>query len=126
MFLNAAGEVLLFLRDDKAHIPYPNRWDTLGGMIEPGETPEECIVREIREEIEFEVQTPSLFKVHEGQEGAIYMFWQRAEIDIARTPLHEGQRLKWFSRQEIERMPTDEFAFGFRELLLEFYDAVTA
>jgi 8-oxo-dGTP diphosphatase len=123
LLINAVGEVLLFLRDDKAHIPYPNRWDTLGGMIEPGESPEECIVREIREEIEFEATAPTLFKVHEGKEGTIYIFWHRAEIDIACTPLHEGQKLKWFSRREIEGRRSDEFAFGFRELLLEFYAA---
>lgn len=52
IFKNSRNEVLLFLRDDKPEIPYPNLWDIPGGHFEAGETPEACIVREMIEEIE--------------------------------------------------------------------------
>jgi 8-oxo-dGTP diphosphatase len=121
IFVNWHQEVLLFLRDDKPAIPYPNTWDILGGGLESGETPEQCIVREIREEIEYELSQPALFQVSHIKEGTAYIFWQQAELDLAKTPLHEGQRLQWFSEAAIRAMAPAEIAFGFRDVLLAFF-----
>lgn len=45
------GERLLVaLRDDFAHIPYPACWDLAGGGREHSETPESCVLRELEEE----------------------------------------------------------------------------
>jgi 8-oxo-dGTP diphosphatase len=43
--------VLLFRRDDKSSIPFPNMLDLLGGGVEEGETPAEAAVREMAEEL---------------------------------------------------------------------------
>lgn len=43
------GGVLLQLRDDKAPV-CPNMWGTVGGGVEPGETPDEAAARELAEE----------------------------------------------------------------------------
>jgi 8-oxo-dGTP diphosphatase len=123
IFYNSNGEVLLFLRDDKQEIPFPNCWDLLGGHAETGETPERCIQREILEEIEVELGVPSLFRAYAFEDRNEYTFWQRSDLDIANLTLHEGQRLKWFSRTEILAMTDAEIAFGFRRVLLEFYDS---
>ena len=32
-------QLLIYLRDDKPTIPYPNNWDLLGGLVNKGETP---------------------------------------------------------------------------------------
>ncbi|MFW6143636.1 MAG: NUDIX domain-containing protein [Patescibacteria group bacterium] len=37
-FENDEGEILFLLRNDKSSIPYPNKWDVLGGVVEEGET----------------------------------------------------------------------------------------
>jgi isopentenyldiphosphate isomerase len=50
-FLNPRGEVLLLLRDNNPAIPYPNMWDLPGGHMEQGESPSECIRREMCEEL---------------------------------------------------------------------------
>jgi 8-oxo-dGTP pyrophosphatase MutT (NUDIX family) len=34
-------KLLIYLRDDKPDIPFPNHWDFFGGHVEEGETPEE-------------------------------------------------------------------------------------
>ena len=48
---NDKGEFLLALRDNKPGIPFPNHWDLIGGHVEEGETPEEALVREVKEEL---------------------------------------------------------------------------
>ncbi len=44
------GCVLTMLRDDKSDIPFPAMWDFPGGGREGEETPEECVLRELKEE----------------------------------------------------------------------------
>lgn len=48
--LFCGGSVLTCLRDDRADLPWPGLWDLPGGGREPGERPEECLLRELEEE----------------------------------------------------------------------------
>ena len=45
------GRWLLQLRDDIAGILYPGQWALFGGHLDPGETPEVALRRELEEEI---------------------------------------------------------------------------
>lgn len=56
-FLVADGRVLLGHRHpEREH--YPDCWDAVGGHIEPGESPEEALVRECREELGVTIAEP--------------------------------------------------------------------
>lgn len=48
LLIDARGWVLLQLRD--AYGTYPHHWGTVGGQVEPGETPQQAARRELAEE----------------------------------------------------------------------------
>ena len=118
LFVNPQRHVLLFLRDDLPHIPYPNTWDVPGGHVEPGETPDECIVREMKEEMGLDLKGFVLFCVKEFSDRVEYTFWKTADLNIADISLQEGQRLRWFSEEEAK---ATVLAYGFNEIVAEFY-----
>ena len=120
-FVNDDHQVLLLLRDNKKNIPFPNCWDALGGHVDPGETPLECIVREMKEEIGYHLESPELFNIYDLDDRIDCIFWQRANFDINKINLQEGQKLKWFSEQEIRAMENAQIALGFKPILLEFF-----
>ena len=49
--LFCGDKLLTILRDDKSNIPYPNTWELPGGGREGDESPFECVVREVYEEL---------------------------------------------------------------------------
>ena len=126
IFVNQHDQVLLLLRDDKPEIPFPNHWDVLGGHVEENENPAECIVREMLEEIDYKLDSPMLFKVFHQFEKIEHTYWQREDFDIEEITLNEGQRLQWFSREDVETMPTDAIAYDFQSILLEFFGFLSA
>lgn len=118
---NGEPKVLLFLRDNKDDIPYPNCWDILGGHVESSETPEECIVREMQEEIGVDIGTPELFRKYRMKDRIEYTYWQSFTFSIGDIQLNEGQALRWFSEDEVRNMPYEDFAFDFRQVLFDFF-----
>lgn len=123
ILLNPDNKVVMYLRDDKKTIPFPDCWDLLGGHVEKGETPTEAIIREIKEEIEFELDSPILFGVSDEGGRTEYTFWQRVNIDTRKLPLNEGQKPGEFTYDEIKDWKNKkEIAFGFRKTLLDFFD----
>jgi 8-oxo-dGTP diphosphatase len=119
IFVNDENNVLLFLRDDFQHIKYPNMWDIPGGQIEACETPDECIVREIKEELGIHLTDFQLFEQREFPDRIEYTFWKRQNMDIKEVVLTEGQVLRWFTRHEVA---TTNLAFGFNCTIESFFE----
>lgn len=121
IFLNRKQQVLLLLRDDLPHIPYPNTWDLPGGHVEAGETPAECIVREMKEEIGIDLADFQLASVFDFDDRIEYTYWKRADLNIDEIQLMEGQRLKWFSAAEAA---ATGLAYGFNRIVADFFERV--
>jgi 8-oxo-dGTP diphosphatase len=119
IFVNDKRQILLFLRDDKPGLPYRNMWDIPGGHVEYGETPEQCIVREMKEEMDLELDQFEPFFVKEFDDRIEYTFWKKADLDTEKINLHEGQQLKWFT--ELEAKST-KLAYGFNEIVDDFFE----
>ncbi|NTU68309.1 MAG: NUDIX domain-containing protein [Chlorobiaceae bacterium] len=118
ILVNPRSEVLLLLRDDIPEIPYPNMWDLPGGHVEPDETPESCIVREMLEEIETDVASCTLLRVYDFPDRFEHIFLMPLDRNAADIPLHEGQCLRWFSKGELSGLP---LAYGFDLVLDDFF-----
>ena len=118
IFVNDKSEILLLLRDNLPEIPYPNMWDIPGGHVEDGETPEGCIIREMKEELNVNLGEFDLFSMTEFKDRIEYTFWKKVTFDINQLKLHEGQKLKWFTEEEANNK---DLAFGFNQIVESFF-----
>jgi 8-oxo-dGTP diphosphatase len=119
---NDNGEFLLALRDNKPGIPFPNHWDLIGGHVEEGETPEEALVREVKEELDIDLKEYSFFKIYEcltgdAYENTKYIYSGKINIPIEEVTLLEGERPQYFTREEI---PDVKFANIMKSIVLDY------
>jgi 8-oxo-dGTP diphosphatase len=119
VMINPAGEVLLHLRDDKPTIAFPNTWCLPGGYVEPGEQPHECVRREIEEEMGVVLGVVWPLVAATRSYGVEHTFWTEIDLDPDRVVLTEGQRLRWFTRAEIE---AHELGYEDNAILADFFD----
>jgi len=53
-------KTLMLFRNKKSNDVHEGKWNGLGGKFEPGETPEECAIREVKEESGLVIKNPLL------------------------------------------------------------------
>jgi 8-oxo-dGTP diphosphatase len=59
-YLKADGKTLMIHRIKKENDMHQGKWNGLGGKLDPGESPEECVIREVREESGLVIVKPHL------------------------------------------------------------------
>ncbi|MYM55685.1 NUDIX hydrolase [Thalassovita mangrovi] len=85
LLLFIGDQLAVILRDDFAHIPWPDHWDFPGGERDPGETPEQCVIRETREELAIALQPRDLvWKRDFPREGSLPVWFFAAHLEASR------------------------------------------
>jgi 8-oxo-dGTP diphosphatase len=59
-YLKRGGKTLMIHRIKKENDIHQGKWNGLGGKLDPGETPEECVIREVYEESGLTIFRPYL------------------------------------------------------------------
>lgn len=111
------GKVLLVRR---RHMPEKGKWAIPGGRIEDNETVEECLKRELREEIGVDVAPIRLFGVYSKPErdprGIISLVYLVQRINGELKAGSDADEVRWF---DLSTLP-ENLAFDHEEILTDF------
>lgn len=109
--VNENGEPIIFATQ-RGYGDLKGGWEFPGGKIEEGETPQEALVREIKEELETEISVGELIETIEYDYPTFHLsmdcFW--AEILSGDLVLTEHEAAKWLKNDEldsVEWLPAD-------------------
>lgn len=109
--INENGEPIIFATQ-RGYGDYKGWWEFPGGKIEPGETPQEALKREIMEELDTEILVGKLIDTVEYDYPTFHLsmecFW--CEIIKGNLILNEHEDSRWLKKSEfddVEWMPAD-------------------
>lgn len=82
-------------------------WEFVGGKVEPGETREQALIRECREELDVTVRVGGIFMelVHEYPDLTVHLTLFHAGIAEGTPRLLEHQALRWLMVKEMDQYP---------------------
>lgn len=88
-------------------------WEFVGGKVEPGETKEQALIRECREELDIALTVGDIFMdvVHEYPDLTVHLTLFHAKIAAGTPKLLEHNDIRWITVDEIDTLcfcPADE------------------
>lgn len=99
VLISPVGEVVLLMNER-------NEWELPGGRVEPGESPADCLAREIREELNLETEVGTqidsyIFEVIPGKQVRIITFRCALAGPFDPALSHEHQRIGLFAPTDL-------------------------
>lgn len=96
----------------KGYGEFKGQWEFPGGKIEAGESPEEALVREIREELETEIEVGALIHTIEYDYPAFHLSMDcfLAKVKRGGLVLKEAEAARWLTKSElyeVQWLPAD-------------------
>ena len=134
---NASGrEYLMLYRNKKQNDPNAGKWIGVGGKFEADETPDECMLREVREETGMELASFHFcgvihFVSDTWEDEDMYLY--RAEVEgtctadeaaTIKMPACEEGELQWIPEDQLMDLPMWEGDRLFLKPLIEGADAI--
>ena len=108
---------------------FKDGWEFPGGKIEPGETPQEALVREIKEELDIEIEVKDFLETveYDYPEFHLSMDCFFCTIRSGELVLKEHEAAKWLTAEKLESvewLPADKGLIeGIREYLVNQINA---
>lgn len=95
------GKLLITQRHAKSHLG--GLWEFPGGKREPGETFEQCLAREIREELGVEISVGKLFAeiTHDYPEKSVHLKFFTCELLSGEPQPLDCAAVKWIKKAEL-------------------------
>ncbi|MFA5022303.1 MAG: NUDIX domain-containing protein [Patescibacteria group bacterium] len=97
------GKFLLLKRASHSK-SYPNMWDFAGGKHDAGETPEQSVIREVKEETAFDLDPgPEVKTIHyqDEQFDLLFHYFIPKNISGSLKISPDHSEYKWFTKKEV-------------------------
>lgn len=107
-YLMDGERTLMLHRIKKKNDVHEGKWNGLGGKFESGETPEECAIREIKEESGLLMKNPKLhgfitFPMFDGKKDWYVFLFTASEFEGELIDSPEG-KLEWIPNEELLKL----------------------
>ena len=101
VIINADNQILIAKRH--AHLHQGGKWEFPGGKIELGETTEQALIRELREEVDLQVSstTPFMQQSFDYPDKQVFLDIHLVTDFSGDAKGIEGQEIKWVSKADI-------------------------
>lgn len=101
--LHQQNKFLLQLRDDISGIIYPGHWGLFGGHIEPGETPDVAVKRELLEEISYIPPLLLKFDCYTDTKRVRHVYHAPLKVELNQLVLCEGWDMDLLTPEQIQQ-----------------------
>lgn len=104
-YIKHNNKTLMLHRVKKENDMHEGKWNGLGGKLEAGETPEECIIREVKEESGLTIYNPTLkgiltFPKFDGVDDWMAFLFTATQFEGQLIDSPEGN-LEWIADSEL-------------------------